>query len=98
MWISKEKRCGKARVWELNEEELARLEDSSKKRFSEILSESFKGVKNVSSVEIKPNGDSEGFWILPCVECRYFGKCKYYQDCKEAVMTGKGLEHFKERR
>ncbi len=42
--------------------------------------------------------EPEGFWILPCDECRHFKKCKHYQDCIEDVKMGRALVHFEEKK
>ena len=47
---------------------------------------------------IKKNKDIDGdFWIMPCSECKYFGNCKYYQECSDDIKVNRGLKHFEER-
>lgn len=40
----------------------------------------------------------DGFYIIPCDECKHFGCCKYEKQCNEDVHTGRALEHFKEKK
>ena len=50
----------------------------------------------VKEAEQDEFGD-EGFWIIPCEDCKHFGCCKHYQECSGDIQTGNGLKFFQER-
>ncbi len=52
--------------------------------------------KKLHELYKEDNDDTDGFYIIPCDECKHFGKCKYEKQCEQDVRMGRGLEHFKE--
>lgn len=39
---------------------------------------------------------SDGFYIIPCDDCKHFGNCKYEKECDQDVRTGNKLRYFSE--